>query len=435
MHCYFLPEPVDEFLWSALNMPHKSLRLLAMCVTVVAAFAGLPMLGATRAADTPPKRPRTVIWDGDHLASLRAGEAKTNSRYSDDLKRLRKNAEIARKRGPYSVVNKNEVAPSGDKHDYLSYARYWWPDPDKRDGMPYIRRDGKTNKDLLNKGDRETIGMLYDDVETLALAGYLLNDDRSAKHAALLLRTWFFDPATRMNPNLRYGQAIPGRNDGRGSGILDTRHFIRICDAVALLGETDAWSDRDQASLVAWMKQYLDWLQNDPRGKDEGDEKNNHGSWYDAQVAAIAMFVGERETARQIVKNAKVKRIASCIEPNGEQPAELERTKGLHYCVFSLSAMSVLARIGEQLDEDLWNYKSDDGRSLRRGLDFVLPYMTGQKAWPHKQIDEMSVSPSDVGLFFMSTRRYHDQRYLRAIDRELSTPEKFQYGPLVFSAE
>src|SRR6187401_3332110 len=137
-------------------MSHKALRQLAMCAAVVVS-AGLPMPGAAGAADTSPKRPKTVVWDGDHLASLRAGEAKINQRYSNDLKRLRKNAEISRKRGPYSVINKNEVAPSGDKHDYLSYARYWWPDPDKGDGMPYIRHDGKTNKDLLNKGDRETI--------------------------------------------------------------------------------------------------------------------------------------------------------------------------------------------------------------------------------------------------------------------------------------
>jgi hypothetical protein len=134
------------------------------------------------------------------------------------------------------------------------------------------------------------------------------------------------------------------------------------------------------------------------------------------------------------VKNAKVKRIATCIEPNGEQPAELERTKGLHYCVFSLSAMSVLARIGEQLDEDLWNYKSDDGRSLRRGLDFVLPYMIGQKVWPHEQIDEMSVSPSDIGLFYMAARKYRDKRYLTAVDKELRDPNKYQYGSLCFPA-
>jgi hypothetical protein len=317
----------------------------------------------------------------------------------------------------------------------LSYARYWWPNPDTPDGLPYIRRDGKTNEDLLEKGDRETIGMLYDDVETLSLAGYLLNDDRSAKHAALLLRTWFLDPATKMNPNLRYGQAIPGRNDGRNSGIIDTRHFIRICDSVALLNATSQWSVSDQAALVDWMKQYLDWLRNDDMGKDEASEKNNHGTWYDAQVATIAMFVGEQEVARQIVKNAKQKRIAGCIEPSGEQPEELERTKGLHYSVFNMSAIAVLARIGEQLDEDLWNYQSDDGRSLRRGLDYVLPYLTGEKDWPHKQIEEISISPSDVGLFFLAARCYHYPKYLDAIAGELRKPDKFQYGTLQFRAD
>jgi hypothetical protein len=317
-------------------------------------------------------------------------------------------------------------------HDYVSYARYWWPNPHAPDGLPYIRRDGKTNKELLAKGDREPIGMLYDDVETLALAGYLLDDKESAEHGALLVRTWFLDPATKMNPHLRYAQAVPGRNEGRGSGIIDTRHFIRLLDAVALLRETAAWTERDQTALTAWMKQYLDWLQHDPMGKDESSEGNNHGTWYDAQVAAIAMFVGERETARQIVEHAKIKRIARCIEPDGQQPAEMKRTKGLHYCVFNLSAMAVLARIGEHLDVDLWHYESEDGRSLRRGLEFVLPYLLGEKQWPHEQIEEMSVSPSDMGLFFLAAARYGDPRFRRAVDKELNDPQKFQYAPLLF---
>lgn len=419
----------------ARTMSYKPLTRIGIRLVLTASCVAVLGPSVSRAADKPPMPPTTVVWDGAHLASLRVGELKKNPRYSEVVKRLRKNAEISCKRGPYSVIDKHEVAPGGDKHDYLSYARYWWPNPNTPDGMPYIRHDGKTNKDLLEKGDRETIGQLYDDVETLALAGYLLDDSRSAEHAALLLRTWFLEPATRMNPHLRYGQAIPGRNDGRGSGIIDTRHFIRVCDSVALLNETGSWPESDRVALVAWMKEYLEWLRSDPMGKDEASEKNNHGTWYDAQVAAIAMFVGERETARQIVKNAKVKRIAGCIEPNGEQPTEIGRTKGLHYCVFNMSAMSVLARIGEQLNEDLWNYKSDDGRSLRRGLDFVLPYITGQKEWPHKQIEEMSVSPADGGLFYMAARRYRDPRYLQVIDRELRNPDKYQYGPLFFPAD
>jgi hypothetical protein len=385
--------------------------------------------GITTAATAAPN---TVYWDGEHLASLRAGEFEKDSKYKEYVKRLRKNARIARERGPYSVTYKEDVPPSGNKHDYLSYARYWWPNPDTKDGLPYIRRDGKTNKELLEKGDREPVGMLYDDVETLALAGYLLNEKDSAEHGALLVRTWFLDPETRMNPHLRYGQAVPGRNDGRGSGIIDTRHFIRVLDAVALLQEVNVWTDEDQTALVAWMKQYLNWLQQDAMGKDEASEKNNHGSWYDAQVAAIAMFVGEREIARKIVENAKSKRIEACIEPDGQQPAELERTKGLHYCVFNMSAISVVARIGDHVDVDLWGYESSDGRSLRRGLDFVMPYLVGDKDWPHEQIEDMYVSPADTGLFLMAARRFNEPKYLRGIEKELRDPMKFQYAPLQF---
>jgi hypothetical protein len=385
-------------------------------------------VGATDRADSPS----TVYWDGEHLASLRDSGIESDPRYKEIVKRLRKNARISRGRGPYSVVDSPEVAPSGDAHDYVSYARYWWPNPDTADGLPYIRRDGKTNEELLAKGDREPIGKLYDDLETLALAGYLLDEKESAEHGAMLVRTWFLDPATKMNPHIRYGQAVPGRNDGRGSGIIDTRNFIRVLDAVALLNETDAWTDADQAALTAWMKQYLDWLQQDPMGKDERSERNNHGTWYDAQVAAIAMFVGERETAREIVENAKTMRIARCIEPDGKQLEEMERTKGLHYCVFNMSAMGVLARIGEHLGIDLWNYQSKDGRSLRRGLDFVLPYLLGEKEWPHEQIEEMYVSAADTGLFLLAARRYDDSRYRRAVDKELRKPQKFQYAPLLF---
>jgi len=186
---------------------------------------------------------------------------------------------------------------------------------------------------------------------------------------------------------------------------------------------------------VAWMKQYLEWLRTDPMGIDEASERNNHGTWYDAQTAAIAMYVGERELARQIVERAKSKRIAKCIEPDGEQPEEMRRTKGLHYCVFNLSAMSVLARIGEHVDVDLWQYETHDGRSIRRALDFVLPYLQGEKEWPHEQIEEMSVSPSDMGLFYLAAARYREPRIRRALGDQAREPMKFQYVRLQFPAE
>jgi hypothetical protein len=408
-----------------------ALSMLGCCAGILSPLACLSADPEPTAATAP----NTVYWDGVHLASIRASISQDDPRYREVLKRLRKNAEISAKRGPYSVMDKEDVAPSGDKHDYLSYARYWWPNPDTKDGLPYVRRDGRTNEELLARGDRVPIGKLYDDVETLALAGYLFSDDRYAQHAAKLVRTWFLDPATKMNPHLRYGQAVPGKNDGRGAGIIDTRHFIRVLDSVALLQKTGAWSEDDHAALVTWMKEYLTWLQTEAMGKDEASEKNNHGTWYDAQVAAIAMFVGEQALARQIVENAKTMRIAVCIEPDGQQPEELNRSKGLHYSIFNMSAMAVLARIGEQLTVDLWSFESEDGRSLRRGLDFVLPYLSGEKEWPHQQIDEIDVSPSDMGLFYLAAARYEEPTYLKAIDRFRERPVKFDYSRLQFAAK
>jgi hypothetical protein len=410
----------------------STIRLQIQLAVVVAACLGLYLGNTAYAEVRDSSPPNTVFWDGAHLASLRAGQLDKDPLLKKFAKRLRKNADISLRRGPYSVTYKDDSPPSGDKNDYLSYARYWWPNPDTADGLPYIRRDGKTNEELLAKGDREPIGMLYDDLETVALAAYLFDDDRYAKHGTKLVRTWFLDPATRMNPHLRYGQAVPGRNDGRGSGIIDTRHFIRVLDAVALLDETDAWTEADQAALKVWMKQYLDWLRHDPLAEDERSEKNNHGTWYDAQLAAIAMFVGERDLARQIVEDAKQFRIERAIEPDGQQHEEQRRTKGLHYCVFNLSAMSVLARIGEHVGVDLWSYESIDGRSIRQALDFVMPYLLGKKEWPHEQIADMYVSPSDTGLFYLAAQRYDEPRYLRAVEKEIKDPRKFQYAPLLF---
>jgi hypothetical protein len=378
--------------------------------------------------------PNTVLWEGDHLASLRDNLPTDDPQYKPFLDRLRKNAEIALQRGPYSVMDKKEVAASGDKHDYLSFARYWWPNPDTSDGLPYVRRDGRTNEELLLQGDREIIGAFYEDFETTALAGYLFNDKRYSDHAAMLVRTWFLNPETRMNPHMKYGQAIPGRNSGRGSGIIDTRYFVRVADGVHLLEESDSWTAADSDALKKWMASYLQWLKSSAAGHSERATKNNHGTWCDAQAAGLAIFVGDTATAKRIIEEAKERRIAHNIEPDGSQPEEMGRTKSLHYCVFNLSGMCTLARLGEAVDVDLWNFKTDDGRSIPRALDFVSPYLLGEQTWEHEQIDEFKYSPSDGGLFYMAASRYGEPKYLRAYREDSRKLPKYEYNRLLFKS-
>src|SRR5438034_4836905 len=51
-------------------------------------------------------------------------------------------------------VQKDATPTSGDKHDYMSQAPYFWPNPDATHHLPYIRRDGERNAEINRFSDR-----------------------------------------------------------------------------------------------------------------------------------------------------------------------------------------------------------------------------------------------------------------------------------------
>jgi len=315
----------------------------------------------------------------------------------------------------YTVVSKAKTPPSGSKHDYMSQAPYWWYDPAKPGGIPYVRRDGEHNPEVDKITDHANMSRMIDEVVMLVDQG----DEESTKRAALLLRTWFLDPATRMNPNLNFAQYIPGVNNGRGTGIIETAGFTRLLPAVEKLKECKAWTHRDRLDLDLWFSQYLQWLLESPNGKEEASAKNNHGSWYDAQVAAIALFTGQKELAQRVISQARVKDIARQIEPDGQQPLELARTKGFSYSVFNLEALFTLASLGDQVGVDLWNYRTSDGRRLRKAVDWLIPFATGQKKWEHDQIVDVNMD-SFKRLLVKASEVYHDLGYAAAAEHLVS---------------
>jgi len=355
------------------------LRRLGL-VVVTLALAGFSF---ARATDTP----RTITLRSDELVAARAEIAGGDPRLAAPLAQLRAEADKLLKRKPASVLDKTHTAASGDKHDYFSFAPYWWPDPQKPDGLPYIRDDGKVNPTARRGTDRTAFGDTCTAVETLGLVFWFTGEARYAEKAAGLTRTWFLDPATRMNPNLEHAQAIPGINHGRGIGIIESRGLLPLIDGLALLAGSPAWTAKDATAMTAWLSAYFEWLTTSKNGRDEAAAENNHGSWCDVQAVALALALGRADDAKKILAAAPAKRIARQIESDGRQPLELARTKSLSYSLFNLEALLVLARFGENVGVELWTFSTADGRSLRTALRYLAPYADPAKQWPKQDIE------------------------------------------------
>ena len=317
--------------------------------------------------------------------------ATTDEAAGKALKKLLADADKALAVIPPSVMQKTKVPPSGDKHDYMSIAPYYWPDPATKDGLPYQRKDGKVNPESRDEAANDTLRarLVGASVETLALGYYFSGDEKYAEHAAKILRTWFLDPATKMTPHFRFAQAVPGVNDGRGTGILEARGLADAADAATLLAGSKHWSAADQQALLAWGATYFEWLTTSKNGQDEHAAKNNHGTWYDVQAAKWALVLGRKDKAQEICAEAATRRIGVQIQPDGKQPLELSRTASFSYSCFNLRALSALAGLGEHAGVDLWKHRSADGRSLIAALEFLAPYLgKNPKPWTMQQIHE-----------------------------------------------
>ncbi len=361
-------------------------------------------------------RPRVYSLRADALSHVKQQIQRGDPGLRPAYTRLVSEADKALAAGPFSVMDKHRSPPSGDRHDYVSMGPYWWPDSTKPNGLPYVRRDGERNPEIRDDYDAPRLAALTGAVSTLALAYYLSDEEKYAQHATQLLREWFLDSATRMNPHLRYGQRIPGVTEGRAAGIIETRGLVGVVDALGMMSRSPSWTDADDRGMHAWMSAYLQWLRTSDIGRAEQSASNNHGTWYDAQVVALALFTGDTALARATLEASTTRRIASQITADGRQPHELARTRSLGYSAMNLEGLCRLAELGRQVGVDLWSYQSPEGGSIRKALDYVAPYADPSLTWPGQQITPME---PDWPVLLLERARvaYGDARYGKLLEK------------------
>jgi hypothetical protein len=219
-----------------------------------------------------------------------------------------------------------------------------------------------------------------------------------------------------MNPNMNFAQAVRGKNQGRGIGLIETRRFTLVIDSIGMLEGSKSWTAADQKGMQEWFAQYLKWLTESSNGKDESKSQNNHGTYYDTQVISIALFTGQNALAEKVSQESLKKRITRQIEGDGRQPLELARTKGWGYSVMNLEGLFTLAALGRQSDVDLWDFQTTNGGSLRKALDWLVPFAVGEKKWPYQQIKEWS-GDELLPLLRQGAAVYRDPKYLEAINK------------------
>lgn len=297
-------------------------------------------------------------------------------------KQVMEEADWAMKQQPVTITAETSVRSAGNKHDFFSESDYFWPNPDNPNG-PYKERDGVTNPDNF-LSHRKFMIRFSRIIGALASAYKLTGDEKYVKQAVIHLKAWFIDPETLMNPNLQYAQAVRQGVTGRNYGIIDTIHFMEVAQGVIVMENASAFDKQTAISIKQWFAGYINWLTTSKMGLAEKNIRNNHSTCWTMQVASFAKLCNDRA----ILDSCRI-RYQTVLLPNqmgmdGSFPLETSRTKPYGYSIFNLDAMVMLCQVLSTPSNDLWNYETADGKSIKKGISYLYPFIADKSKWGFK---------------------------------------------------
>lgn len=338
--------------------------------------------------------PMTLISEGE-AAPLRSAITRKEAWTQDAARSLRNTAERRMREGPWSVTFERPHDIDVDPHDYYSEAPYWWPNPEDPGGA-YVLREGRLNPDRFTS-NRSALISMSDTVFAIGTATYLFDDGRYAQRAAHVVNTWFINPRTRMNPNLDHAQTIRNSDTERPVGIIEGRALIRAIQGMEFLAAAGDWDPKDQAAVRKWFEDYLHWLMHSPNGLEAKRSGDDNASWWAAQVAAAATFVGDDAAARTAFDFYRMRLFPRQIRADGSAPRE-EAHASAWYSVFNLEAFTMICRIAEVQGVDLWGVQGKKGSTLATVIDYLKPHLADPRQWSREQANDLETD----ALYFLA---------------------------------
>ncbi|WP_345952566.1 alginate lyase family protein [Mucilaginibacter sp. PAMB04168] len=317
---------------------------------------------------------------------------------------------------PVTVTAESSPRSAGGRHDFYSEGDYWWPNPENPTG-PYIQKDGLTNPQNF-VAHRLAMIRFSRIVGALASAYQLTHDKKYAQHALLHLKAWFVNPQTLMNPNLQYAQAVKGVATGRGIGIIDTIQLMEVVQGVEAIQDSKVISKEDLKTIKTWFEQYLVWLTTNQYGKDEMNAKNNHGTCWVMQTACFAKFTKNEDLLDSCRNRYKNVLLPGQMAADGSFPLELKRTKPYGYSIFNLDAMTTICELLSTPKDNLFTYQTVDGRSIKKGIEFLYPYLKDKNKWPyHKDVMHWDSWPAAQPALVFGANAYKNAEWLNTWKR------------------
>lgn len=298
-------------------------------------------------------------------------------------KQILKDAAWALQQKPVTVTDQSSSRSAGGKHDFFSEGDYWWPNPVSADS-PYIQKDGMTNPDNF-VAHRYAMIRFSRVIGALGSAYKITGEQKYVRHALLHCKAWFVDTATMMHPNLLYAQAIKGRFTGRGIGVIDAIQLMEVVQGLTAMQEAKGMDKKTLEGTKNWFEQFLQWLTTHKYGRDEMNAANNHGTCWVMQVGAFAKFTGNEELMKFCRDRYRTILLPNQIAADGSFPQELRRTKPYGYSIFNLDAMATICQTLSTKEDNLWNYQTADGRSIKKGIEYLYPFVADKNKWPHQR--------------------------------------------------